>query len=126
MANINLKKISYSKTQFENTVDTNFTELANTSLIEPSQIPQVSVDQFFQEYNDIFFQIPKFGETNSHEYLVKTSGAYIESTSPNNSTIQALIEEVNTLRQQNLELQRSQIQSTLASAQQALQNIPNG
>lgn len=126
MANINLKKISYIKTQFENTVDTNFTELANTSPVEPAQTPQVSVDQFFQEYNDIFFQIPKFGETNSHEYLVKTSGAYIESTSTNNSTIQALIEEVNTLRQQNLELQRSQIQSTLATAQQALQNISNG
>ena len=126
MAKVNLNKESYNKNQYQRVIDTSFTQLVQPPPVTPESIPSISVAEFFTNYQEIFFQIPKFGEINSHEYLIKTSGAYIESTSPTNSTVQALIEEVNTLRQQNLELQRNQIQSTLAAAQQALQNIPNG
>lgn len=127
MKDLSLTKTSYSKTVFESTVDTNFSQLANTAPTPvASQTPTPDINQFFQDYQALFFQIPKFGETNSHAYLVKTSGEYIGGLPTDNSALQALIEEVNTLRQQNLELQRNQNTQTLQQAQNALSTVLNG
>lgn len=123
MEKINLIKQVFTKDQFENTIDTNFTQLANT-LPTASTAPQVSVDQFFQEYQDLFYSIPKFGNTNSHEYLIKTSGAYIGSTAnQNDDTINALINEINTLRQENLSLQQLQTQQTINDVKSTLDTL---
>ena len=73
-----------------------------------SSLPSISVDQFFQYYQDLFFQIPKFGDINSHEYLIKTSQEYAGDFS-NDDTIQALIDEITELRKENLELQQQQL-----------------
>jgi hypothetical protein len=67
----------------------------------------ISVAEFFQNYQALFFSIPKFGDTNSHEYLIKTSSEYVGSTNLNDDLIQALLEETNQLRQENLDLQQS-------------------
>jgi hypothetical protein len=67
------------------------------AVVVSSTVPAVqtiSVDEFFQYYNQLFFEIPKEGTVNSHEYLVKTSSEYINFTATDDS-IQALIEEVN-------------------------------
>lgn len=102
MDKINLVKKTYNKNQYKKVIDTNFSQLINTP--SPSVItPTISVEEFFQNYNQIFFQIPKEGETNSHEYLIKTSSEYINFT-PINEDIQALIEEINLLQRTNLEL----------------------
>jgi len=123
MEKISLKKQAYAKEQFINTIDTNFTQLANT-LPTNAAPTQVSVDQFFQEYQDLFYIIPKFGSTNSHEYLIKTSTDYIGTTAgTNDGTIQALIDEINTLRQQNLTLQQTQVNQTISSIQSTLANL---
>jgi hypothetical protein len=123
MEKISLKKQAYAKEQFINTIDTNFTQLANT-LPTNAAPTQVSVDQFFQEYQDLFYIIPKFGSTNSHEYLIKTSTDYIGTTAgTNDGTIQALIDEINTLRQQNLTLQQTQVNQTISSVQATLENL---
>ena len=123
MEKINLKKQAYAKEQFINTIDTNFTQLANT-LPTNAAPTQVSVDQFFQEYQDLFYIIPKFGNTNSHEYLIKTSTDYIGTIAgTNDGTIQALIDEINTLRQQNLTLQQNQVNQTISSVQSTLANL---
>jgi hypothetical protein len=114
MEKINLLKQVYSKDQFQNTIDTNFTQLANT-LPTVVTASQVTIDQFFQYYQDLFFQIPKLGDINSHEYLVITSGAYIGSTTPTDDTIQALVDEVTQLRQENLDLQQQLISQITGS-----------
>ena len=102
MAEINLNKKVYAKNQYEKVIDTKFSQLATTpSPSTPSTT--ISVDEFFQNYQQLFFQIPKLGDTNSHEYLIKTSSEYVDSTQLNND-IQALIDEINILQQQNLEL----------------------
>ena len=101
-----LNKIVYDKNQYTKVIDTSFTQLANVSSSLSASLPTISVDQFFQYYQDLFFQIPKLGDTNSHQYLVITSGAYIGSTTPTDDTIQVLIEEVTQLRQENLDLQQ--------------------
>jgi len=102
MAIVNLNKQEFSKTQYERVIDTSFSQLGQpTGSQQPTQ--SISVEEFFTAYQEIFFDIPKFGEFNSHEYLVKTSGEYIEFTTSDDS-ITALIEEVTQLRQENLEL----------------------
>ena len=53
---------------------------------------------------------------NSHEYLIKTSQEYAGDFN-NDDTVQALIEEVTSLRQENLDLQQ-QILNTTTSINQ--------
>jgi hypothetical protein len=101
MAEINLSKKVYAKNQYEKVINTQFSQLATP--VVTSSITTISVDEFFQNYNQIFFEIPKFGLTNSHEYLIKTSQEYVGSDQIN-SDIQALIDEINQLQQENLEL----------------------
>ena len=109
MEKLNLNKKLYVKNQYERVIDTKFSQLATTpsSIPSPSS-PTISVNDFFEYYNELFFQIPKLGDVNSHEYLIRTSSEYIESITLN-STVQALIEEINSLQQQNLELNQQLI-----------------
>ena len=110
MEKINLLRQVFPKDQFQNTIDTNFTQLANT-LPTPVTASQVTIEQFFQEYQDLFYSIPKFGDINSHSYIVNTSSDYIGANAVNDDLIQSLIEEINNLRQENLDLQ-NQINQT--------------
>ena len=73
---IDLKKNVFSKSQYIKTINTQFSELGVTTLQEDLD-SQIDVTQFFQSYNDLFYEIPANGATNSHEYLIKTSGEYI-------------------------------------------------
>ncbi len=113
---ITLSKNVYSKTQFEKTVDTSFSQLAPPAPETPtSDLP--SVDQFFTYYRELFFNIPKEGETNSHQYLVNTSGEYIGDTGTS-IEIQVLLEEIDNLRSQVLTQQ--ELLQTLRSTQDTL------
>lgn len=102
MEKINLNKQVYNKNQYEKVIDTTFSQL-NGNIIAAQQDNIISIEQFFQYYEQLFFEIPKEGETNSHEYLVKTSSEYINFNA-NADEIDALIQEITSLRQQNLEL----------------------
>lgn len=90
-----LVKNVYSKTQFIKTVNTEFSS-PNTPVVTP-QVLTASVDQFFNEYQNLFYQIPKQGPTNSHEYLIKTSQEYV-GASQDTSDLDALIDEIDSLR----------------------------
>jgi hypothetical protein len=103
---ITLINTAYDKNQYQQVIDTSFTQLVNISSSLSASLPVISVDQFFQYYQDLFYSIPELGDINSHQYLVITSGAYIGSTTPTDDTIQVLIEEVTQLRQENLDLQQ--------------------
>jgi len=113
MEQVNLNKTVYVKNQYEKVIDTSFNQLVNVTSSFSSSLPTISLDQFFQYYQDLFYQIPKFGDINSHQYLVLTSGAYIGSTTPTDDTIQALVEEVTQLRQENLTLQQQIISGSI-------------
>lgn len=121
---INLNKKVYAKNQYERVIDTKFSQLASTPTETTLVVsPSISVQEFFQYYNELFFEIPKEGETNSHEYLIKTSSEYINSTLINED-IQALLDEINILQQQNLELNRQlvELSSNVASSNVASSN----
>ena len=104
-----LSKEVFSKSQYQNTIDTNFNQLITPqNEIAGDVLP--TVNQFFDYYNQLFFDIPKFGETNSHAYLIKTSQEYI-GQSLVNEEIQALTAEITNLRQQLLGVTQKAIQS---------------
>jgi len=63
-------KTIYSKPDFENKIDIGFNELITDQ-------PIVSVEEFFNLYNEVFFDIPKEGE-NSHSTIIETSTDYFE------------------------------------------------
>ena len=122
MNKVNLNKQVFNKKSFENTIDTNFTELTSSVEVPTTQsIPSIS--EFFQYYNNLFYSIPKFGEENSHEYLVLTSQQYIGTISSDQEVIDALVSEVTELRQENLDLQQQMAQNAAATAEEALNRL---
>jgi len=101
--NSQLNKQVFVKEDFYNTVDTNFSQLVEPTTNNVFDLNQATTGDFFELYEKLFFEIPKNGATNSHEFLVKESGDYIGYTQ-NNEEIQALLDEINSLREENLEL----------------------
>jgi len=100
MDKIDLNRKVYDKNSYNKIIDTKFKEFGVTSIIKDLS-DTISIEDFFDNYNTIFYQIPKIGETNSHEYLAKTSGDYI-NFEQTNEQILALQKEISILRQENL------------------------
>ena len=124
MANLPLVKQVFEKKAFNDTINTTFTELTSSAVVSTSSLLP-SVTECFDYYQALFYQIPKFGDTNSHQYLVISSQDYIGSEAGGNAVVDALISEVTILRQENLELQQQIAQSTITSVEDALKNIQN-
>ena len=100
---VSLNKTSFPKTEYPTVVDTQFSQLITTSSIEvPDEITQ---DEFFDAYNNLFYTIPLTGEVDSHQYLIKRSTEYLGVTQ-NTDEVDLLLEEINQLRLENLELKQ--------------------
>ena len=101
--NITLIRQAFDKVKFNQTVDTSFTQLGvaelDLSFFDPNL---ATVGDFFNIYNNLFFLIPKTGP-NSHTTLIDESSNYINYL-PNQAEINALLEEIADLREQNLQL----------------------
>ena len=119
MSRINLNKNVFNKADFLKTVDTSFTQLVPPT---PVEIPVMNVDEFFAEYDRLFYEIPKEGATNSHTYLVETSGEYINYEKIN-AEIQALLDEIASLRQELLDLNNDKLDLQLELATANTQNL---
>ena len=119
MSRINLNKNVFNKADFLKTVDTSFTQLVPPT---PVEIPVMNVDEFFAEYDRLFYEIPKLGATNSHTYLVETSGEYINYEKIN-AEIQALLDEIASLRQELLDLNNDKLDLQLELATVNTQNL---
>ena len=113
--NVDLRKEVFNKPQYEKVIDTSFSQLGVTS-ISASAENQVSVEEFFGLYNSLFYDIPALGETNSHEYLFKTSGEYI-NFEETNEEIQALQAEIAQLRSDLLDAQMEAVSVQVAQSQ---------
>ena len=101
---VTLTRKIYETTTYEKAINSNFTEFVTSSALIES--PGITVSQFFDYYNDLFFDIPVEGVINSHTYLVQQSQQYIGG-SVIDLEKQALIEEINSLRQQLLDLNQN-------------------
>lgn len=98
---VNFTKKVYGSNTYPKVIDTTFRELVSTQ-IETEEAP-LTVDEFFQQYERLFFDIPISGSINSHTYMVERSTQYIGG-SVEDEEKKALIEEINSLRQQLLDL----------------------
>ena len=103
MTKITLKAQRFNKDKFNETVNTEFTQLTN--IPDPSFFDRdmAVLEDFWYLYTKFFYIIPKLGEVESHEYLAKSSGDYADFSSINEE-IQALLDEIADLRKENLEL----------------------
>ena len=99
MAEYKLNKTIYPRSIYERVIDTSFTQ--NT----PPQPKEntITVSEFFQYYETLFYDIPTDGDINSHAYLVQKSGEYIGTTGLNED-VQVLLDEISSLQQENLNL----------------------
>jgi len=117
MERITINRQVFDKSQFSKTVNVEFTQL--TSSVSPVTSSLPTVNDFFSLYDQLFFDIPKFGDINSHQYLVTTSGNYIGGAQVNES-IQLLLDEIAALRisllDSNRQIAELQIQAGLNQA----------
>jgi hypothetical protein len=97
---VQLIKEEYGRLTYTRVVDTSFSELFTP--VSASAVTPLTVEDFFNLYNDLFFQIPATGEINSHQYLVARSTEYLGGGVLTDNE-KAYIEEINSLRQQLLE-----------------------
>jgi hypothetical protein len=108
---VDTRKNVFNKAQYSKTIDTSFKEFGVTTISDDLQ-SQPTIEQFFELYNQLFYDIPPNGETNSHEFLVQQSGEYINFEA-NAEEIRALQDEIANLRE---ELLSSQIQIAQAAS----------
>jgi hypothetical protein len=97
MANYQLNKTLYPRSIYENVIDTTFTQNTPPPPIEDT----ITVEQFFTFYDKLFYNIPVTGDINSHTYIVKRSGEYINFDNTNED-IQVLLDEITSLQQELL------------------------
>lgn len=105
----------YNRTEADFVLDRSFSQFGQ------QETPvEKTVDQFFVDYEDLFYEIPVQGDINSHEYLIrKSSELYnIEKTSED---IQPLLDEITLLRSQSVADQQTiiDLRTQLASAGRA-------
>lgn len=101
---VTLVKKIYDTDDYERVIDPTFTEFVTASV--EIDTPGITIDQFFDYYQQLFFDIPVDGVINSHTYIVQQSQQYIGGSVVDLEK-QALIEEINSLRQQLLDLNQN-------------------
>ena len=108
---INFNKTVFNKDQYIKTIDTTFSELGVTSTQEELNL-QPTVEEFFSLYNELFYDIPELGATNSHEFLIKQSSEYIDFDETN-EIIEELQKEISQLRKDLLDSQKQVVELEL-------------
>jgi len=106
---IKLEQTVYDKNQYEKMINVDFSQFDPTPSIQQQIEEEPTTTEFFDLYNELFYNIPEYGEVNSHEYLIKTSTNYINFDA-NTDEILALQNEIAQLREQLLEEQKKVIE----------------
>lgn len=100
---VKLNKDVFSREDYPKIIDTKFSQLLKPSIEAPDD---VTVDEFFELYNKLFFEIPIDGEIGSHKELIIRSTEYVGETQ-NTEEIDLLLEEINQLRLDLLEARQT-------------------
>ena len=100
MSQIPVQKTVFSKDSYSRVIDTQFSQL----ITQEDETLSFSVDDFFELYDQLFYQIPRDGETNSHQYILQREADYL-GISVSQDDVQALLNEITSLRQQVLDAQ---------------------
>lgn len=98
MSNIPIQ-IQTLNSNYSKVIDTEF----KTFKQQPVNVDVITVDKFFENYNELFYQIPKEGEINSHKYILNKTIEYLGVKLADDELIQSLLDEITNLRQTLLE-----------------------
>jgi hypothetical protein len=104
MSQIPVQKTVFNKDTYGRVINTQFSQFLDQETVE--ETPSYTVDDFFDLYDQLFYQIPKEGDVNSHQYILQREADYL-GVSINQDDIQALLDEITSLRQQILEAQQT-------------------
>ena len=104
---LNLRKTVLTKTGYSNAINTSFSELVTPP---PPLEETISVEQFFDLYNSIFYDIPAEGNINSHQFLIERSQEYIGVSETTDEEVQILLDEITSLRQNLLDTEQEAFQ----------------
>jgi len=96
MTNIKVDKTILGRN--DSIVDTNF-----SFFLKENNVPEFTIEDFFQLYEELFYQIPKEGDVESHTYILNKEAEYLGIRLASDVDIQALLDEITSLRQQLLE-----------------------
>ena len=99
---IPIEKQVFNKDQYEKVINTQFSQLLNQQIDE--ETPTFTLEDFFTLYDQLFFQIPKEGDTDSHRFILQKEAEYL-GVIIDQDDIQALLDEITSLRQQVLDTQ---------------------
>lgn len=106
--NIPVQRAVYDKNRFSKVIDTQFRELNTTEPVTP----EVTVDDFFALYDELFFDIPSEGDINSHRYILQREAEYLGVKLADDVDVQALLQEITDLRQQLLTAETENVNLT--------------
>lgn len=101
---VKIEKTIYSNS-INNVINNGFTQLVPQTT-ETTTKPDMSVDEFFQQYDLLFFEIPPSGSDNSHLGIATKSLEYL------GVSLDDLQSELDYLRQENVELKNQILQVT--------------
>ena len=119
---INLNRTLFDKDKYSKTIDNSFKELLpppQEEIIEP-----LTITDFFEAYDNLFFEIPKTGP-QSHNTLIQKSSEYV-GDEQTNEELDALYAEITSLRTQLLDTQKELSDLQQTQIEDSLQNINNG
>ena len=102
MSEIPVQKTVFNKDTYGRVINTQFSQFLNQNAVEETL--SFTIDDFFQLYDELFYQIEKEGDINSHRYILQREADYL-GVSISQDDIQALLNEITSLRQQVLEAQ---------------------
>ena len=108
MTLIPIKSKVFNKDSFSKIIDNQFKQLINNN--SENDNLEFSLEDFFVIYEQLFYQIPKEGGSNSHQFIINKEADYLGITL-NNEDVQALLNEITVLRQE------------ITSAQQTIQSL---
>ena len=117
MKKVDLNRKVFDKNKFNKSINTEFNEIIPPS--DDVEVDTVDVGTFFQNYSDIFYDIPKTGDVNSHEFLIRQSQDYVGGDAIN-ADILALLQEINSLRQELFQLEEQRLRELAESAEDAV------
>ena len=103
--NIPVQRAIYNKDRFPKVIDTQFKEFAILTPVAP----ELTIDEFFTLYEELFSSIPKEGDINSQRYILNKTAEYLGVRLADDTNIDVLLQEITTLRQQLLTIEAENI-----------------
>lgn len=103
MSQIPIEKKVFGK-DFSKVVDIEFHQLLPRT---EDTNKETTTDEFFELYEELFYQIPKEGESHSHRYILTRTVEHLGVKLADDVDVQALLDEITNLRQELLDANKA-------------------